>query len=208
MSLMIIIAHVKDGMEMAREYGLPPSIKQFIQTHHGTTVVEYFFEAAKKQAAKTREETVRKDQTDPADYEFRYPGPKPRTKEAAILLLCDGVEPAVRAMTEATPIRIEQRVHAIASKRLEDGQFDQANITLRELRQIEESISKTLSAIYHARVKYPNQPGQGTAAQQKRPPEAAPANPGSGTLPPSIEPPSHQGQPPADTPGEPPAAAS
>lgn len=153
MSLLIIVGHVKDGIEMAREYGLPSVLRHFIESHHGTTLVEYFYHAARRQ--KEAESAPA-----PAEFEFRYPGPKPQTKEAAILMICDGVEGAARSLDEPTPVRIEQLVHNMANKRLTDGQFDECNITLQELHLIEQSITKTLCAIYHSRIKYPTTPGQ------------------------------------------------
>ncbi len=149
MSLLIIVGHVKDGMEMAREFALPRALRQFIETHHGTTLVEYFYHAAKQQ----REA---QDKPAPAEFEFRYPGPKPQTKEAAILMLCDSLESAARTLDDPTPTRIEQLVHRIANKRLMDGQFDECQITLQELHKIEVSLVKTLCAIYHSRIKYPS----------------------------------------------------
>lgn len=148
MSLLIIVGHVKDGLEMAREEGLPRVIRHFIESHHGTTLVEYFYNQARKQSEE--EETPA-----PTEFEYRYPGPKPQTREAAILMLCDGIESAGRALAEPTPIRLEQLVHRMAQKRLMDGQFDECNITLRELHLIELAIHKTLCAIYHARIAYP-----------------------------------------------------
>ena len=150
MSQLIIVGHVKDGIEMAREYGLPVVLRQFIETHHGTTLVEYFYnQARKKQDEKS---------ASPSESEFRYPGPKPRTKEAAIVMLADTIESAVRSLTEATPMRIETVVHNMAMKRLQDGQFDECELSLRELSRIEESISKTLAAHYHGRAAYPKPP--------------------------------------------------
>jgi len=148
MSLLIIVGHVKDGIEMAREYGLPQSLRHFIESHHGTTLVEYFYHAAKKK-------TEAQDKAGPSEFEFRYPGPKPATREAAIMLLCDSIEAAARTLPEPTPVRIEQLVHTLANKRLMDGQFDDANLTLADLSRVEASITKTLNAIYHARIKYP-----------------------------------------------------
>lgn len=148
MSLLIIVGHVKDGTEMAREYGLPPVLRHFIESHHGTTLVEYFYHAARKQKEA-------EDAEGPSEFEFRYPGPKPQTKEAAIMLLCDSIEAAARTLAEPTPVRIEQMVHQMANKRLMDGQFDECNLTLQELHKIEQSITKTLAAIYHGRIKYP-----------------------------------------------------
>ena len=149
MSLLIIVGHVKDGMELAREYGLPPVVRHFIESHHGTTLVEYFYHAARQQQKGDANEK------EPAEFTFRYPGPKPQTKEAAILMLCDGVEGAARALTEKTPVRLEQLVHTMANKRLMDGQFDECSITLQDLHKIEVAITKTLCAIYHSRIQYP-----------------------------------------------------
>ncbi|MEO1236230.1 MAG: HDIG domain-containing metalloprotein [Planctomycetota bacterium] len=149
MSLLVIVGHVKDGIEMAREYNLPTDIRHFIESHHGTTLVEYFYHAAKKQKEA-------EDKPAPSEFEFRYPGPKPQTKEAAIMLLCDGIEGAARAMDEPTPVRLEQLVHAMANKRLMDGQFDECNLTLRDLAKVEAAVTKTLCAVYHSRIKYPD----------------------------------------------------
>jgi len=146
MSLLIIVGHVKDGVEMAREYGLPPVLHHFIESHHGTTLVEYFYHAAKKQKGGDQQ---------PEEVEFRYPGPKPRTKEAAILMLCDCVESACRTMAEPTAVRIEQLVEKLANKRLMDGQFNHCDITLGELRLVEQAVTKSLCAIYHGRISYP-----------------------------------------------------
>lgn len=155
MSHLIIIGHVKDGIEMAREYGLPGVLRQFIETHHGTTVVEHFYNEAKKLTTK---KSKRKTPNEPSESEFRYPGPKPRTKEAAIVMLADTVEGAVRSLTEVTPTKIDVVVHNMAMRRLQDGQFDECDLSLRELNQIETSISKTLAAHYHGRIAYPKAP--------------------------------------------------
>jgi len=144
MSQLIIVGHVKDGIEMAKEYGLPTVLRQFIETHHGTTLVEPFYNEAKK-----------KQEAPPSESEFRYAGPKPRTKEAAIVMLADTIEGAVRSLPEATPTKIEAVVHNMAMKRLQDGQFDECDLSLRELSQIETSMSKTLAAHYHGRIPYP-----------------------------------------------------
>lgn len=147
MSQLIIVGHVKDGIEMAIEYGLPAVIMQFIETHHGTTLIEYFYEEAKK---KTDGKT-----SPPTEAGFRYPGPRPQTKEAAIVMLADTVEGAVRALTEVTPTKIETLIHNMAMKRLQDGQFDECELTLRELSRIEDSLSKSLTAHHHGRIAYP-----------------------------------------------------
>ena len=147
MSQLIIAGHVKDGIEMAKEYRLPSIVRQFIETHHGTTLIEYFYEEARK---KSNGRT-----TPPSEAEFRYPGPKPQTKEAAIVMLADSVEGAVRALTEVVPTKIETVVHNMAMKRLQDGQFDECELTLRELSQIEISLAKSLAAHHHGRIAYP-----------------------------------------------------
>ncbi len=150
MSLLVIVGHVKDGIELAREYKLPRRIRHFIESHHGTSLVEYFYHAARERAEATGEgeESI-------AEVAFRYPGPKPRTKEAAILMISDVVESATRAMAEPNPSRIEALVRTIARRRLEDGQFDECDLSLREISIIEDSIIKSMNAIYHGRIAYP-----------------------------------------------------
>jgi len=155
MSQLVIVGHVKDGIEMAREYSLPAVLRQFIETHHGTTLVEYFYNEARR--LKTRNS---KAASEPSESEFRYAGPKPRTKEAAIVMLADAAEGATRSLAELTPARIETVVHNMAMKRLQDGQFDECDLSLRELSQIEASISKSLAAHYHARIAYPKLPDE------------------------------------------------
>lgn len=154
MSMLIILGHVKDGIEMARAHGLPKILHQFIAEHHGTTVVRYFHRAACE--AEANAVTKRFCDRDVPESEFRYPGPKPRSKESAILMLCDGCEGAVRALSQPTPGRIENVVHQVVMDRLNDGQFDDCDITLRELKLLERSLVKSLTAIHHARIKYPD----------------------------------------------------
>jgi hypothetical protein len=160
MSQLIIVGHVKDGIELAREYGLPTILRQFIETHHGTTLVEPFYNEAKKkyEAPLIGPSAQRPIEPPPSESEFRYPGPKPRTKESAIVMLSDTVEGAVRSLSEVTPGKIEAVVHNMAMKRLQDGQFDECDLSLRELSQIEASMSKTLAAHYHGRIAYPTAP--------------------------------------------------
>jgi len=151
MSSLVIIAHIKDGANLARQHHLPEPIIDFILQHHGTTLVGYFFERASQQS-KNNPDAGEVDEST-----FRYPGPKPQTKEAAVLMLADAVESASRTLVGPTPARIESLVHEIAERRLDDGQFDESGLTLRELRTIEKSMIKTVTAIYHGRVKYPDQ---------------------------------------------------
>ncbi len=157
MSLLVIVGHVKDGMELAREFEIPRSVQHFIEAHHGTTLVEYFYERARRKAE--AEAADRDDFPEPKEIEYRYPGPKPRTKEVAILMLADAVESATRTMAEPTPSRIETLVNDLANRRLLDGQFDDCDLTLRELRIIVDSISRTLASIYHGRIAYPTTAG-------------------------------------------------
>ncbi len=151
MSTLIIIAHIKDGSDLARQHRLPQPIIDFIEQHHGTTLVEYFY----RRASERNEANPDGSELDESD--FRYPGPKPQTKEAAVLMLADAVESASRALVEPTPARIESLVQDIAMKRLLDGQFDACGLTLRELATINDSLVKSLTAVYHGRIKYPDQ---------------------------------------------------
>ena len=151
MSTLIIIAHVKEGAELARQYNLPQPIVDLIVEHHGTTLVEYFYRRA-----------TERSQSDPNggdvdEQTYRYPGPKPSTRESAVMMLADAVESASRALTEPTPARIASLVHDLAMKRLLDGQFDECGLTLEELEIVEQSLVKSLTAVYHGRVKYPDQ---------------------------------------------------
>jgi len=151
MSTLIIIAHVKEGVELARQYNLPQPIVDIIAEHHGTTLVEYFYRRATELSQNDPNGTEIDEQS------FRYPGPKPSSRESAVLMLSDAVESASRALTEPTPARIAGLVHDLAMKRLLDGQFDECGLTLEELEIIERSLVKSLTAVYHGRVKYPDQ---------------------------------------------------
>ncbi len=151
MSTLVIIAHIKDGADLARQHRLPQPIIDLIAQHHGTTRVEFFYDRATEQ-----------QQADPNGGEvdestYRYPGPKPQTKEAAVLMLADAVESASRSLVDPAPARIESLVREIAEQRLHGGQFDESGLTLRELRTIEKSMVMSLASIYHGRIKYPEQ---------------------------------------------------
>jgi membrane-associated HD superfamily phosphohydrolase len=150
---------VKDGVELAREYNLPTALFPFIQCHHGTTLVEYFYWRAVKQ-----EEEKNGNQADVPEHDFRYPGPKPRSKEVAIVMIADAVESICRTLDEPTPSRIESVVNEVVMKRLADGQFDDCEITLRELHVVEKSLVRTLLGIYHARIAYPTADDRATPA--------------------------------------------
>lgn len=152
MSTLIIIGHVKDGVDLAKQHNLPQRLIDFIEQHHGTTLVEYFYHEAAKQA-----EAQPDHKTDAEESSFRYPGPKPQTKEAGVMMLADSVESASRTLSDPTAKRIESLVKSITMKKLLDDQFDECSLTLSEIRIVEESLIKSLIAIYHGRVKYPEQ---------------------------------------------------
>jgi putative nucleotidyltransferase with HDIG domain len=164
MSTLIIIAHIKDGADLARQHRLPQPIIDVIQQHHGTTLVEYFYDRAHEQM----ESDANGGEVD--ENLFRYPGPKPQTKEAAVLMLADAVESASRTLVEPTPARIESLVREIAQARLQGGQFDDSGLTLRELGTIERSLVMSVAAIYHGRLKYP-EPRSGETRPQVKYPE-------------------------------------
>jgi membrane-associated HD superfamily phosphohydrolase len=136
---------------------LPTSIFPFIQQHHGTTLVEYFYHRACTQQGRREGQAV-------SDLQYRYPGPKPKSKEIAVVMLADAVESATRAMAEPTASRIESLVHDLAMKRLMDGQFDESDLTMRDIERIERSLLKTLLGIYHGRIAYPSTMGVTSAA--------------------------------------------
>jgi putative nucleotidyltransferase with HDIG domain len=150
MSHLVIVGHVKDGLELAREHRLPKCLLHFIESHHGTTLVEYFFRRARDEAEKGGK-AADVDETD-----FRYPGPKPHTREAAVLMLADACESAVRSITDPTPERIETLVHGLVQARLDDGQLDECPLTVAELRTVEESLVRNLASMHHARIAYPS----------------------------------------------------
>lgn len=152
MSALVIVAHVKDGADLARQHRLPRPLIDLIEQHHGTSLVSYFYGMASRQ---------NKDNPYGQGVEessFRYPGPRPRSKEAGILMLADAAESAVRSMGDsATPGRIENMVRQITDAKMKDGQFDECGLTLHELRVVEKSIINSLIAIRHIRIKYPGQ---------------------------------------------------
>ena len=144
MSALILEAHVKEGKELAEENGLPQCIVEFITGHHGSSVMSYFYEKAKSQDD---------EGTDIDDY--RYPGPKPISKEVAIVMLADSVEAASRTLEDPTPARIRGLVRKIIFSRFESGELDDCDLTLKDLHQIEESFVRVLMGIFHRRIAYP-----------------------------------------------------
>ncbi|MCE5269352.1 MAG: HDIG domain-containing protein [Planctomycetaceae bacterium] len=151
MSTLVIIAHIKDGADLARQHRLPQPLIDLIAQHHGTTRVEFFYDRA------TVQQHADPNGGEVDESTYRYPGPKPQTKEAAVLMLADAVESASRSLVDPAPARIESLVRQIAEQRLHGGQFDESGLTLRELRTIEKSMVMSLASIYHGRIKYPDQ---------------------------------------------------
>jgi putative nucleotidyltransferase with HDIG domain len=152
LSTLIIVGHIKDGVALAKKYGLPRPITDFIEQHHGTTLVEYFY----REAVRIHEESGY-DGPPESETDFRYPGPKPQNRENGILMLADAAESSSRALRDPAPNSLRKLVHDLMMKRLLDGQFEESGLTLTELHTIEESISKSLVGLYHARIKYPEE---------------------------------------------------
>jgi putative nucleotidyltransferase with HDIG domain len=145
MSTKIIISHVKDGIEMAKKYKLPEKIINFIPMHHGTTLVSYFYDKAKNAS---KEEVI--------DYIYRYPGPKPQTKETGIVMLADAIEASTRTIEDPSPQKLEQKIRDVIKNRFMEGELDECDLTLKDLTKIKESFLKILLGIHHHRIKYPD----------------------------------------------------
>tara|TARA_B100001250_G_scaffold414628_1_gene454950 strand:- start:7199 stop:9520 length:2322 start_codon:yes stop_codon:yes gene_type:complete len=154
MSARIIRAHVKEGLNLAQEYALPKVVSNFIPMHHGTTRVEYFYRMALKEA---EDSGAKVDES-----AFRYPGPKPNTKETGILMICEAVEAAVRSIKKPDIFKIEAMIDKIIKGRIDDGQLNECPLTLDELNKIKGTVDGTtgmlpvLRGIYHIRVEYPD----------------------------------------------------
>ncbi len=147
MSALIIASHVKDGIKMAREAGLPEQIVDIIPQHHGTKMMTYFYEKAKKASDPSLGPVKEED--------FRYPGPKPQTREAAIFMIADAVEAAARTVEEPTLNRLREMIRKVTNSIVLDGQFDQCDLTFADLERIQEAFLRLLVSMYHRRVDYP-----------------------------------------------------
>jgi hypothetical protein len=146
MSSLILIGHIRDGLDLGREYGLPERVLSIMSQHHGTTLISYFYEEAKKN---NDEEEVNEER-------FRYPGPKPQTKEAAIIMLADSVEAAARTLQQHTHGKIEALVKKIIEHKLNDeNQLDESDLTLKDIEKIEQIFVRSLTSMYHGRIDYP-----------------------------------------------------
>ena len=139
----IVAAHVRDGLALAERYRLPAVIREMIPGHHGNGVVKYFFQLAQQRGQ------------EPDEAKYRYPGPRPRSKEAAIVMLADGTEASVRSLAEKNADTIRVMVDKIASERLSDGQLDDSDLTLRDVQRIKDAFCELLLGVYHERIPYP-----------------------------------------------------
>lgn len=146
MSSLILIGHIRDSLDLGREYHLPERVLSIMSQHHGTTLISYFYEEAKKL----------KDSDEVNEERFRYPGPKPQSKEAAILMLADSVEAAARTLPQHTHSKIESLVERIVEHKLKDeNQLDECDLTLKDIEKIIQTFVRTLTSMYHGRVDYP-----------------------------------------------------
>jgi len=148
LSSLIVTSHVKDGVELAEEHRLPPPIIAIIREHHGTCLVKYFYH----QAVTTGGE----ESTTALEYQFRYEGPRPQTKESGIIMLADAAEAASRTLEKPTPGRIRDLIERILRDRLADGQLDECELTFKDLEKIITSMTRSLTSLLHARVEYPS----------------------------------------------------
>lgn len=146
MSALILIAHVKEGAELAKQHRLGQPIAEIIKQSHGTAIIKYFYQKAIEQAASGQVVD---------EYEFRYPGPKPQTREAGLVLLADSVEAASRTLTDSSPARIQGLVQKIINNIFIDGQLDECELTLKNLHEIAWSFNQILAGIHHQRIDYP-----------------------------------------------------
>ncbi len=150
MSALILMNHVKSGLELADQYKLPQAIKDMIIQHHGTTVMSFFYQKAMS----------KNDSGDVSAEDYRYPGPKPQTKEAAIVMLADAVEASARALKDPTHSRLKGVVEDLVDSRFKEGQMDESPLTLKDLDRIKESFLMILAGVFHTRVEYPDKEGE------------------------------------------------
>jgi hypothetical protein len=159
MSALIIRSHVKDGLELARKHKLPVVIQDMIAQHHGTSVIEYFYDKAVKEA-EVQGEVVDKGH-------YTYPGPKPQSREAGILMLADGIEAASRTISEPSADRIQGMVQKMINKVFASGELNECDLTLSDLHQIAKCFTRVLTSIHHQRVAYSEPAEKGAARDSK-----------------------------------------
>ena len=146
LSTLIITSHVKDGLELAKEYKIPKIIQDIIEEHHGDSLVKYFYILIKNSA---------EDPSEIKEEDYRYQGPTPTTRESGIIMMADGVEAAVRSINEPTKGKIQEMVNKIIKDRLNDGQLDHCDLTLKDIDNIREAFIRILLSVYHERIEYP-----------------------------------------------------
>ena len=180
LSALIIKGHVKDGIRLLRDFGLPEEIVDFVPQHHGTSLIEHFYNRARREAGEG-EQIVESD--------FRYPGPKPQTKEAALLMIADTLEAASKAMPEPTPDRVRVLVSRLIARKLEDNQLDECDMTLRELAAVEKAFTRVLVGMNHTRPAYLPAPQDkarrsllDAARAMRRAPDQAQESPATGRI--------------------------
>lgn len=161
MSALVIKAHVSNGVKMAEEHGLPDVIIDFIKTHHGDSLIKFFWEKAKEQADADKKEIREED--------FRYDGPLPQTKETGILLLADCIEASSRAMKDPNYQKLENLIDKMVDKRVNEGQLSRTPLTFQDIRTIKETFLNILVGIYHSRVEYPDDKKEEEQAKKKQP---------------------------------------
>jgi len=173
MSALIIIAHVKDGIDLAVKHKLNPRIIQVIQQHHGDSLVYFFYRKAQEQK-KAEMEKVDQKLENPEDLpkveekNFRYPGPRPNTKESGIICLADTIESASRTLRKPTPAKIRALVEDLVRAKINDGQLDRCPLTLGELALVKESFAKTLRSMLHSRIDYQKPPEEQRKSSRRK----------------------------------------
>ncbi|MCX6380078.1 MAG: HDIG domain-containing protein [Armatimonadetes bacterium] len=177
LSALIITAHVRDGVEMAKEYRLPQEIRDIVAQHHGTTLIRYFYHQALMDCGGAEEAPPGLEER------FRYPGPKPQTREAAIVMLADTVEAATRTLDKPSPERLEAMLNTLVHDKLEDGQMDDCDLTFRDVKLITDAFMHVLRAMMHERIDYPQMPKNATGQPMEIVREDLRANPLTGRLP-------------------------
>jgi hypothetical protein len=145
MSAMIIVNHIKEGVELAKQYNLPEPIIDIIEQHHGNMVVSYFYQKAKDKG----------ESTPPVEEDYKYQGPKPQTRVAALVMMADAVEAASRVLTDPTPARIASLVDKIINHIFLEGQLDECELTLKDIHEIKKRFTYILTGIFHKRIDYP-----------------------------------------------------
>jgi putative nucleotidyltransferase with HDIG domain len=159
MSALILISHVRDGVELAKQHKLGQSIIDIIKQHHGTRLISFFYEKAKR--LKGTDSSTKVD-------DFRYPGPKPQTKEAGLVMLADTVEAAARTLVDPTPARVQGMVQKIMNNVFSDGQLEECELTLKDLHKIANSFTKILNGIFHHRIEYPEPAAKVSTGRRKQ----------------------------------------